>query len=211
MEAGRGPRDRRLPDRAAHPARAPGARSSSAPASPRLPPARRRVSSSSPTSRRRATSSSATGSTRARSSTTPRRLQPLRPRRRASGPDPHRRTYASFATFSDPDGNHWQLQEITTRLPGRVDARRRRSAPPAISRARCGVRRPPTASTRPGPARRTRTGPTGTPRTWWRSRPATSCRRDRRRQLGLRVRRAASWVGSSGALRWRTPATACAT
>jgi catechol 2,3-dioxygenase-like lactoylglutathione lyase family enzyme len=41
---------------------------------------------------------------------------------RASGPDPQRRTYASFASFSDPDGNVWQLQEITTRLPGRVDA-----------------------------------------------------------------------------------------
>ena len=40
---------------------------------------------------------------------------------RASGPDPERRTYASFAEFSDPDGNLWQLQEITDRLPGRVD------------------------------------------------------------------------------------------
>ena len=39
----------------------------------------------------------------------------------ASGPDPQRRTYASFAEFSDPDGNDWQLQEITNRLPGRVD------------------------------------------------------------------------------------------
>jgi catechol 2,3-dioxygenase-like lactoylglutathione lyase family enzyme len=40
---------------------------------------------------------------------------------RAAGPDPERRTYASFAEFSDPDGNLWQLQEITGRLPGRVD------------------------------------------------------------------------------------------
>jgi catechol 2,3-dioxygenase-like lactoylglutathione lyase family enzyme len=40
---------------------------------------------------------------------------------RASGPDPQRRSYASFASFSDPDGNGWLLQEITTRLPGRVD------------------------------------------------------------------------------------------
>ena len=40
---------------------------------------------------------------------------------RASGPDPQRRTYASFVSFSDPDGNDWQLQEITNRLPGRVD------------------------------------------------------------------------------------------
>src|SRR5262245_56452796 len=36
-----------------------------------------------------------------------------------SGPDPERRTYNSFATFGDPDGNSWLLQEITSRLPGR--------------------------------------------------------------------------------------------
>ena len=39
-----------------------------------------------------------------------------------SGPDPERRSYNSFATFSDPDGNGWLLQEVTARLPGRVDA-----------------------------------------------------------------------------------------
>ena len=38
------------------------------------------------------------------------------------GPDPGRRSYSSFATFRDPDGNAWLLQEITVRLPGRVDA-----------------------------------------------------------------------------------------
>jgi catechol 2,3-dioxygenase-like lactoylglutathione lyase family enzyme len=40
---------------------------------------------------------------------------------RVSGLDPERRTYSSRATFSDPDGNSWLLQEVTTRLPGRVD------------------------------------------------------------------------------------------
>jgi catechol 2,3-dioxygenase-like lactoylglutathione lyase family enzyme len=35
------------------------------------------------------------------------------------GPDPERRSYQSYATFSDPDGNGWLIQEITTRLPGR--------------------------------------------------------------------------------------------
>ena len=35
------------------------------------------------------------------------------------GPDPQRQSYGSFATFSDPDGNTWLLQEITQRLPGR--------------------------------------------------------------------------------------------
>ena len=39
-----------------------------------------------------------------------------------SGPDPERRSYSSFATFSDPDGNDWLLQEVTVRLPGRVEA-----------------------------------------------------------------------------------------
>ena len=39
-----------------------------------------------------------------------------------SGPDPERRSYSSFATFSDPDGNGWLLQEVTMRLPGRVEA-----------------------------------------------------------------------------------------
>ena len=39
---------------------------------------------------------------------------------RAPGPDPQRRSYASYASFSDPDGNRWLLQEITERLPGRV-------------------------------------------------------------------------------------------
>lgn len=38
---------------------------------------------------------------------------------RLPGPDPERRTYASYSAFSDPDGNGWVLQEITTRLPGR--------------------------------------------------------------------------------------------
>ena len=40
---------------------------------------------------------------------------------RVTGPDPERRSYASFASFSDPDGNGWIFQEITARLPGRVD------------------------------------------------------------------------------------------
>jgi catechol 2,3-dioxygenase-like lactoylglutathione lyase family enzyme len=41
---------------------------------------------------------------------------------RVSGPAPNHATYSSFATFSDPDGNVWLLQEVTTRLPGRIDA-----------------------------------------------------------------------------------------
>ena len=41
---------------------------------------------------------------------------------RVSGPDPEHRSYRSFASLKDPDGNGWLLQEITTRLPGRIDA-----------------------------------------------------------------------------------------
>ena len=41
---------------------------------------------------------------------------------RVNGPDPEHRSYRSFASFSDPDGNGWLFQEITSRLPGRIDA-----------------------------------------------------------------------------------------
>src|SRR5947207_3070260 len=41
---------------------------------------------------------------------------------RVSGPAPDHDSYGSFATFSDPDGNGWLVQEVTTRLPGRIDA-----------------------------------------------------------------------------------------
>jgi len=41
---------------------------------------------------------------------------------RVAGRDPQGRSYYSFASFEDPDGNGWLLQEITTRLPGRVDS-----------------------------------------------------------------------------------------
>ena len=43
-------------------------------------------------------------------------------RLRVSGSDPEHRSYRSFASFRDPDGNGWLLQEITTRLPGRIDS-----------------------------------------------------------------------------------------
>jgi catechol 2,3-dioxygenase-like lactoylglutathione lyase family enzyme len=43
-------------------------------------------------------------------------------RRRVSGRDPAGGSYGSYASFRDPDGNGWLFQEITTRLPGRVEA-----------------------------------------------------------------------------------------
>jgi hypothetical protein len=41
-------------------------------------------------------------------------------RLRVSGPDPEHRSYRSFVSFNDPDGNGWLLQEVTMRAPGRV-------------------------------------------------------------------------------------------
>ena len=48
-------------------------------------------------------------------------LNRIAPDARLSGPAPDGGSYASFVSFSDPDGNGWLLQEITTRLPGRID------------------------------------------------------------------------------------------
>jgi len=45
----------------------------------------------------------------------------LGPDGRVSGPDPEHRSYFSYASLTDPDGNGWLFQEVTTRLPGRVD------------------------------------------------------------------------------------------
>src|SRR6202044_3478812 len=42
---------------------------------------------------------------------------------RVPGPAPDHGSYGSFATFSDPDGNGWLLQEVTRRLPGRIDGK----------------------------------------------------------------------------------------
>ncbi len=41
---------------------------------------------------------------------------------RLSGPAPDHASYSTYATFSDPDGNRWLLQEVTIRLPGRIDS-----------------------------------------------------------------------------------------
>lgn len=47
---------------------------------------------------------------------------PFPPEARQPGPDPERTSYGSFFSFTDPDGNTWLVQEVTTRLPGRIDA-----------------------------------------------------------------------------------------
>jgi catechol 2,3-dioxygenase-like lactoylglutathione lyase family enzyme len=46
---------------------------------------------------------------------------PFSPGGRISGTDPERASYRSYASFEDPDGNLWLLQEVTVRLPGRID------------------------------------------------------------------------------------------
>ncbi len=64
---------------------------------------------------------------------------------RVAGPSPDRSSYGSFASFSDPDGNGWLVQEVTTRLPGRIDPaddvlrvgeRSGGRAPPCVGRPR---------------------------------------------------------------------------
>jgi catechol 2,3-dioxygenase-like lactoylglutathione lyase family enzyme len=45
---------------------------------------------------------------------------PFPPEARLNGPDPKRTSYGSFFSFNDPDGNTWLVQEVTTRLPGRI-------------------------------------------------------------------------------------------
>jgi catechol 2,3-dioxygenase-like lactoylglutathione lyase family enzyme len=47
---------------------------------------------------------------------------PFSPAGRISGPDPERQSYSSYIAFEDPDGNAWIVQEVTRRLPGRIDS-----------------------------------------------------------------------------------------
>ena len=46
---------------------------------------------------------------------------PFSPAGRISGPDPERQSYRSYVSFEDPDGNAWIVQEVTRRVPGRID------------------------------------------------------------------------------------------
>ena len=88
---------------------------------------------------------------------------------------PDHQSYGSYGMFTDPDGNGWMLQEVTTRFPGRSRPPRRRSVRSAISRARSGGLRPLMGSMRSAQGSETRTGRPGTPRTWWRNRQAPNC------------------------------------
>jgi hypothetical protein len=81
------------------------------------------------------------------------------------GRDPAGRSYASFASFNDPDGNAWVLQEITARLPGRLTRKKRLSPRRLHLQLRFVARRPRMASMRSGPVRMMQTGRIGTPNT----------------------------------------------
>ncbi len=54
----------------------------------------------------------------------------------SSGPNPQRRSYASYASFSDPDGNGWVLQEVTVRLPGDPKTRDASFTPEVVNAVR---------------------------------------------------------------------------
>ena len=85
---------------------------------------------------------------------------------RIAGRDPEGRSYFSFASFKDPDGNGWLLQEITTRLPGRIDSAA--TTFNSVSDLSSALRRAEAAhgEHENAPVRETRTGPIGTPNTW---------------------------------------------
>jgi catechol 2,3-dioxygenase-like lactoylglutathione lyase family enzyme len=98
---------------------------------------------------------------------------------RVKGPDPEHRSYRSFASFRDPDGNGWLFQEITTRLPGRIDDTETSFASAndlasAFRRAEAAH----VASTKSASGSAMRTGQTGMPLIWWRRSQAKSCRNE---------------------------------
>ena len=101
-----------------------------------------------------------------------------------SGPDPERRSYFTYATFSDPDGNGWLLQEITVRLPGRVDADATTFT--SSTELAAAMRRASVAhgehEKRTG-GQRDENWPDWYAGTWWRSRPASRCRSERQRAM----------------------------
>ena len=102
---------------------------------------------------------------------------------RVAGPDPEHRSYRSFASFSDADGNGWLLQESPRDYPDGWTRTARHSPPQPSSRLRSDVPRPHTASTRSGAASAMRIGRTGTLNTSSASRLAKSCQHEQRLRL----------------------------
>jgi len=83
-------------------------------------------------------------------------------RLRVGGPDAEHRSYRSFASFKDPDGNGWLFQEVTSRLPGRVDPAATSFSSAADLAAHSGARKPRMGHTKSASATAMRTGPAGT-------------------------------------------------
>ena len=101
-------------------------------------------------------------------------------RRRVGGLDPEHRSYRSFASFRDPDGNGWLLQEIIVRLPGRVaDGTAFTSSTELAAALRRAAAAHGELEKRTGP-NPIRTGRIGTPTTSSGSRSARRCRHERR-------------------------------
>ena len=88
---------------------------------PQRPARRRTCTWSSRTSQAARDALAARASRSRRCSTRGRSAIASTPTPASPAPRPTTRTYGSFASFSDPDGNTWLLQEITSRLPGRID------------------------------------------------------------------------------------------
>ena len=97
---------------------------------------------------------------------------------RVLGAAPEHESYGSFATFRDPDGNEWLLQEVRARVPGRVDAASTRFASRRTRRRDAPPRSPTVSTSSATAASTTSTGPTGTRPTSSPSRPARSSRHD---------------------------------
>jgi catechol 2,3-dioxygenase-like lactoylglutathione lyase family enzyme len=101
---------------------------------------------------------------------------------RVTGPAPDRKSYGSFVSFADPDGNTWFVQEVTRRLPGRATSVLAvyGSVAGLAAALRRAARWPRTASTSRRSGTRTPTGPTGTRSTWRTSGPGRRPRPGRR-------------------------------
>jgi catechol 2,3-dioxygenase-like lactoylglutathione lyase family enzyme len=125
---------------------------------------------------------------------------------RQPGPDPERTSYGSFFSITDPDGNTWLVHEVTTRLPGRVDAAETAfvstaDLASALRRAEAAHREHEKGTGRSHLFHRSGqdgdwpgTGPPGTPRTWWRSRPGRTCQRGRFRDVKTYSEGEKSWI-----------------
>ena len=93
---------------------------------------------------------------------------------RVIGPVPNHASYRSFASFSDPDGNGWLFQEVTTRLPGRIDSATISYRSPSDLASALGRAEAAHGEHERLAGRDANWSPIGTPRTWQRSKQGPS-------------------------------------